>query len=45
LDSSGINTFVHSRGGKICLGYPILWEAIEAEPDVAVNERIQPLSQ
>jgi hypothetical protein len=32
-------------GGKICLVYLILWEKAEAKPDVAVNERIQPLSQ
>jgi len=25
-----INAFVRLRGGKICLGYPILWEKVAA---------------
>jgi hypothetical protein len=25
-----INAFVRLEGGKICLGYPILWEKAEA---------------
>ena len=45
LDSSAINVCTHYKTGKICLGYLILWESAEAEPDVAVNEAIQPPSQ
>ena len=40
-----VNVCARLKGGKICLGYSILWETAEARPDVAVNERIQAPSQ
>src|SRR3972149_3308464 len=42
---SVINVCARHKGGKICLGYTILWEKTAASPDIAVNELIQAASQ